>query len=158
MSKIKKIISVIFTLSLILSCCAIPASAADSRSASLTPQLVTSSYEVDDSQSPDRGTETLSFSNLAKGYSKKSPGTYYLTKNVDELKISSLTWTPSGQKVSVAFVNAQSGATYAVEYSGGSASNTNINTSTVPTGEYYVAIINYNGPNAVTGALSYSWK
>lgn len=124
-----------------------------------TPKLVSSTYSfVDDTESvPMRANTNLSFTNLAKGYAKKSSSTYYITSGTDMLKIHSLTWTPTGQNLSVAFINAQTGKTYAVPYSGGSVSNKTISTTTVPTGEYYVAVVNYDGPNSVTGALSYSF-
>lgn len=124
-----------------------------------TPGLVPYAYSfVDDMKSvPIRANTNLSFTNLTKGYAQKSSSTYYITSGTDKLKVHSLTWTPTGQNLSVAFINAQTGDTYAVAYSGGSVSNKIISTTTIPTGEYYVAVVNYDGPSAVTGALSYSF-
>ena len=102
-------------------------------------------------------TSSISFSNLEQGSIALSAGTYYITSG-DVLTISSLTWTPTGQHVSVAFINTlyMNGPYYAKVYETGSVVNKTLSTSNIPSGEYYIAVINYDGPNAVTGAMSYS--
>lgn len=157
----KKLFSFMLTLVMLVACLSSTAFAEEREpeESYTTPKLVSSAYSlVDDTESvPGRANTNLSFTNLAKGYAKKSSSTYYITSGTDKLKVHSLTWTPTGQNISVAFINAQTGDTYAVAYSGGSVSNKIIKTTTVPTGEYYVAVVNYDGPSTVTGALSYSF-
>lgn len=157
----KKMFSFAMVLIVLASCLCTTAFAEEKECEGISaiPQLVSSEYFVIEDMEvvQTRAHTTMSFTNLAKGYAKKSSSTYYITKGKDKLKVHSLTWTPAGQDISVAFINAQTGDTYAVGYSGGSVSNGIITTSTVPTGEYYVAIVNYDGPDAITGALSYSF-
>ncbi len=104
-----------------------------------------------------RASSVITFSDLGILRGAYSESTYYIHSGDDRLVVESLSWSPSGQDISVAFVNVQDSSTYAVGYSGGTASNKTISTRNVPDGEYYVVVINYDGPNAVTGSLTYKW-
>lgn len=157
----KKVISFALILIILFACMhsTTYAEGEDREENTTNPELVSFEFIIieDTETIPSRANTSLPFTNLLKNHAKRSSSTYYIVSGTDRLKVNSLTWSPSGQDISVAFINAQTGNTYAVGYSGGSIANSIIGTSTMPSGEYYVAIVNYDGPNAISGALSYSF-
>jgi len=158
MLKSKRTLSLLLAVCAIISCISVTAFATEPEE-ELSFQLVDSAIVLveDDSPSLIRANTNLTFNSLAKGYYKQSTSTYYINAGTDKLYVSSLTWTPTGQNVSVVLVNVQTGKTYAVEYSGGSISGKTISTSSLTSGEYYVGVANYDGPNAVSGTLAYDF-
>ena len=161
MLKSKKIIGTLLALCLITSCYVIPAAAvdADSRVRTVTLQPIDADglVEVTGTTSATRIYSNLSFSSLAKSNYVKFSDTYNIKSGTDILSINSFTWTPTGQKLSVIFINVQTNKWYAAEFSGGYVNSTTLSTSSVPSGEYYIGVCNYNGPSAVTGALSFGF-
>lgn len=69
----------------------------------------------------------------------KSSSSYYIKKN-EKVKINSVTWSPSGQKVQLGFINATTGKQYWTStFSGGSKTGGTFSLGG-PSGEYYIVI------------------
>ncbi|MDT3703261.1 MAG: M56 family metallopeptidase [Thermincola sp.] len=82
----------------------------------------------------------ISSSSLPPNSYTRSSSSYYINSGVDKLQFSA-NWNPTGQQIQIGFVNASNSSIqyWTSAYSGGSASGT-VSTSSVPSGEYYVAI------------------
>jgi len=134
---------------------ATPASAANA-SSNPTAELISADTIVQDSESGIMPLSNTGFSfSLAAGRIQKSAETYYIYEGEGLLEISSLTWTPTGQSVSVGYFNVDTNMTYTVTYYGGTVSNNSITTNGVPDGEYYIMVKNL-GTKSISGSINYS--
>lgn len=81
----------------------------------------------------------ISHSKLGINKYVKSSSSYYIKKN-EKVKINSVTWSPSGQRIQLGFVNATTGKQYWTgNYTGGSKTGGTFSLGG-PSGEYYIAI------------------
>lgn len=81
----------------------------------------------------------ISHSKLGINKYVKSKSSYYIKKN-EKVKINSVTWSPSGQKIQLGFVNASTGKKYWTKnYTGGNKTGGTFSLGG-PSGEYYIAI------------------
>lgn len=105
-----------------------------------------------------KATFNISSSSLGANSYTKSSNTYYIKKG-EIITINSCTWSPSGQKVQIGFVNATNGNQYwTSNYSGGSIASGSRVSMDGPAGEYYVAIGTPSTNNAninVTGQFKF---
>lgn len=81
----------------------------------------------------------ISHSKLGINKYVKSKSSYYIKKG-EKVKVNSVTWSPSGQKIQLGFVNATTGKKYWTNnYTGGSKTGGTFSLGG-PSGEYYIAI------------------
>lgn len=82
---------------------------------------------------------SIASSALFAGDYASSEGTYMIESEKDFLMYS-MNWAPTGQSVHIGFMNKENNALYLLDdVAGGSAAGT-INTTNVPSGEYYVIV------------------
>lgn len=153
--KLKRFLSFVLSLAFAICLFATPANAADI-SSNPTEKPIDIDTLVIDSEAGIMPLSNTGFSfSLSAGSIQKSAETYYIYENEGLLKISSLTWTPTGQSVSVGYYNVDTRKIYTVTYSGGTVTNNNITTKGVPDGEYYIMVKNL-GTTSVSGSINYS--
>lgn len=154
--KLKRFFSSVLLLAFAICLFATPASAADISSDDPIEKPISIDTVVIDSEADIMPLSNTGFSfTLSAGSIKKSAETYYIYEDQGLLKISSLTWTPTGQSVCVGYYNVDTQQTYTVTYSGGTVTNRNITTKGVPDGEYYIMVQNL-GTTSVSGSINYS--
>lgn len=98
-----------------------------------------------------------SFEELAPGQCIFSSEAYEIAQGEDALAIH-ITWAEMAAQLKVGLINEQEDTIYAIAMTGGSAT-TRIGTENIPSGKYYVAVLNGRGNSLdVFGAIAYSWE
>lgn len=156
----KKLFAMLMSICVVMSTALIPAAAIDEPVGEeiKAEYIGTDVFEPVEQAATRSPTNTITFTDLDVSYGAYSNDSYYIVSGEDKLVIDSLSWSPSGQDISVGFVNVQDKGTYVIGCSEGSVAGKVISTANMPSGQYYVCVINYNGPEPVTGSLTFSWK
>ena len=156
----KKSFAMLLSICVVMSSALIPAAGIDEAAGDevKAEYIGTDAFEPIEQAATRSPSNVITFTDLDVSYGKFSNDTYYIESGKDKLVIESLSWSPSGQDISVGFTNVQGEGTYVIGCSGGAVADKVISTANMPSGEYYVCVINYNGPEPVTGSLTFSWK
>ena len=132
MRNLKKTLSIILVVCVIVACMAVPAFARE------------------------EATQSINFPNLTAGSSKSATQTVYI-RPTDTFVVESLSWSPMGNDVRVEFVPVGGGAILGWTYQGGSISYAYLSMSPLTAGDYTVRVRNVS-QSTVTGNLNYSWQ